>query len=125
MKFSRETGIATSVRQLAADGIRIGNAVYDSTLLVTADAVVPRWTDKPVAELTAADFEELVTSAPELVLLGTGAHGRFAPRELVFAFARQGIGFEVMDTAAAARTYNVLAGEGRRVVAVLYPHIPS
>lgn len=109
------------MRQLAADGIRIGDAVYDSTVLVTADAVTPRWTDKPVDELTAADFEELVNSTPEVVLLGTGAHGRFAPKELVFAFARLGIGFEVMDTAAAARTYNVLVGEGRRVAAVLYP----
>ena len=121
MKFSRETGIATSIRQLAADGIRIGDTLYDSTVLVTADAVTPRWTDKPVEELTVADFETLVESAPEVVLLGTGARGRFAPRELVFAFARRGIGFEVMDTAAAARTYNVLLGEGRRVAAVLYP----
>lgn len=122
MKFSRETGLATSVRQLAADGIRIGDAVYDSTLLVTVDAVTPRWTEKPVEQLTVDDFAELVTSAPEVVLLGTGAEGQFAPKELVFAFARHGIGFEVMDTAAAARTYNVLVGEGRRVAAVLYPH---
>ena len=44
----------------------------------------------------------------------------FPPRELTFSFARKGIGFEVMDTAAAARTFNVLANEDRRVVAVLY-----
>lgn len=122
MKFSRETQISTSVRQLAADGIRIGDTVYDSTLLVTVDSVTPLWTDKPVERLTVDDFEDLVTSAPEVVLLGTGARGRFAPKELVFAFARRGIGFEAMDTAAAARTYNVLLGEGRRVAAVLYPH---
>jgi len=121
VKFSRETRAATTVRQLSDDGIRIGDAVYEDTLLLTADAVTPRWTDKPVERLTAEDFADLVTAAPEVVLLGTGAHGRFAPRELMFAFARSGIGFEVMDTAAAARTYNVLIGEGRRVAAVLYP----
>ena len=38
----------------------------------------------------------------------------------MFAFARRGVGFEVMDTRAAARTFNVLAGENRRVAAVLY-----
>ena len=121
MKFSRETRVATTVRQLAADGIRIGDALYESTLLLTADAVTPRWTDKPVDALSVEDFTELLRSAPEVVLLGTGARGRFAPRELMFAFARKGIGFEVMDTAAAARTYNVLIGEGRRVAAILYP----
>jgi uncharacterized protein len=44
----------------------------------------------------------------------------FPPRELVFALARRGIGLEFMDTPAAARTYNVLASEGRQVAAVLY-----
>ena len=55
-----------------------------------------------------------------MVLLGTGTKSVFPPRELTFSFARKGIGLEVMDTAAAARTFNVLANEGRRVAAVLY-----
>ena len=53
-------------------------------------------------------------------MLGTGASNVFPPRELVFAMARRQVGFETMDTAAAARTFNVLAGEGRRVAALLY-----
>ena len=44
----------------------------------------------------------------------------FPPRELTFALARRRVGLEIMDTAAAARTFNVLAGDGRRVTAVLY-----
>ena len=59
-------------------------------------------------------------SDPEIIVLGTGQSNIFAPRELVFAMARRGVGFEVMNSAAAARTFNVLAGEGRRVAAVLY-----
>ena len=51
---------------------------------------------------------------------GAGARQVFPPRELMFAFARRGVGLEVMDTAAAARTFNVLAGEGRKIAAVLY-----
>ena len=53
-------------------------------------------------------------------MIGTGWAPARPPRELTFAFARKGIGLEVMDTAAAARTFNVLANEGRRVAAVLY-----
>jgi len=52
-------------------------------------------------------------------VVGTGTKNLFPPRDLVFGFARRGVGLEVMDTAAAARTFNVLAGEGRRVAAVL------
>jgi uncharacterized protein len=39
----------------------------------------------------------------------------------MFAMARSGIGLEIMDTPAAARTFNVLLGEGRSVTALLYP----
>jgi uncharacterized protein len=56
---------------------------------------------------------------PEIVLLGTGARQIFPPGEFGARFLRKGIGVEVMDTGAACRTYNVLAGEQRRVVAVL------
>ena len=55
----------------------------------------------------------------DVILLGTGPANIFPPRDLVFAMARRGIGFEVMDTRAACRTFNVLVGEGRRVRAAL------
>ncbi len=55
----------------------------------------------------------------EILLIGAGAG--FAPLPKAFAFALQeaGISFEVMGTGAAARTYNILLGERRRVAAVL------
>ena len=54
---------------------------------------------------------------PALVLLGTGERQRFPPAAAMAALLTRGIGIEVMDNAAAARTFNVLATEGRRVVA--------
>jgi uncharacterized protein len=122
VKITRELQSNTTIRQVSPAGIKIGEVVYDETLVLTAEAVHAGWTDKSVDALAAEDFSELMDNEPDLVLLGTGKHNRFPPRELVFSFARRGIGLEVMDTAAAARTFNVLAGEGRRVVAVLYPH---
>ncbi len=120
MKFSRELPVPTAIRQVSAEGIRIGADLYGTTLALTVESVTEAWTVKSVAALDASDFEALLADEPELVLLGTGASTTFPPRELTFNFARRGIGLEVMDTAAAARTFNVLAGEGRRVVAVLF-----
>ena len=120
MKFAREMTSAVSIRSVSDNAIRIGDAIYRKTVALTTAEVVGDWTGGAVGELTAADFAELIGQEPEIVLLGTGRDSLFAPRDVMFAMARRGIGFEVMNTAAAARTFNVLAGEGRKVAAVLY-----
>jgi len=56
--------------------------------------------------------------SPEVVLLGTGARATFPPQRVLGEFLRRGIGLETMDNAAAARTFNVLVGEGRQAVGV-------
>lgn len=121
VKFSRESSPAHTVRSVSEDGVRVGDASITGTCALTAEQVIENWSEKPVSALDAGDFDSLLEGEPELVLLGTGGTTVFAPRELMFSFARRGIGFEVMDTAAAARTFNVLVGEGRRVAAILYP----
>lgn len=63
---------------------------------------------------------EVIGQAPAVVLVGTGAGFALAPASFVQACAEGGIGVESMDTAAACRTYNVLSGEDRHVVALLF-----
>ena len=108
------------IRSVAADQIRIGDKTYREPIALTSETVLDTWPGGAVADLSDRDFEPLLEKNPELVILGTGTSNQFPPRELVFAFARRGIGLEVMDTAAAARTFNVLASEGRKLAAVLY-----
>lgn len=120
VKFTRELLGKLTVQSVGEDGIRINNRLWSQTIALTPQEIIDTWTPVPVSELVEDDFAELLSSAPELVIVGTGAKGEFPPRELTFAFARRGVGLEVMSTAAAARTFNVLAGEGRRVAAVLY-----
>ena len=62
-------------------------------------------------------FSMFLALQPALMLLGTGARQRFPSAAAMAALLTRGIGIEVMDNAAAARTFNVLATEGRRVVA--------
>lgn len=120
MKFTREMPHTLMVRSVTADGVRIGEQLYSETVGLFVDSVITDWDDKAVDELVEADFSDLMAREPEVIVLGTGRENIFPPRELVFAMARRQIGFEVMDTAAAARTFNVLASEGRQVAAVFY-----
>lgn len=108
------------VRSVSDDGILIGDTHHRQNIAITVESVHDDWPDKAIAELTVDDFAALLSIEPEIILLGTGSSNIFAPRELIFGFARRSIGLEVMDTPAAARTFNVLAGEGRNVAAVFY-----
>jgi len=114
-----------TVRSVNADGIRINDRLWSETIALTPKDVVEPWKPVAIASLTVEDFAVLLAQSPELIVVGTGASNEFPPRELTFAFARLGVGLEVMDTAAAARTFNVLAAEGRRVAAVLYPLVAA
>ena len=120
VKFSKESASGLLVQSVSATAIRVGGESYAHSIALTPEQLVAGWQSKPVADLTIADFDVLLGNAPELIVVGTGSRNLFPPRDLVFAFARRGIGLEVMDTAAAARTFNVLAGEGRRIAAVLH-----
>lgn len=89
----------------------------DRSFVVAPDALVEDW---PVADITTmrpADLEPLFALQPELVVLGSGGTQAFPPADVAAACLQRGIGLESMTNAAAARTFNVLASEGRRVVA--------
>ncbi|MGH8833363.1 MAG: Mth938-like domain-containing protein [Polaromonas sp.] len=70
-------------------------------------------------QLTAEHFTLLAKTQPELVIFGSGTRLRFPPPAFLRALMELRIGIETMDTLAACRTYNILAGEGRRVIAAL------
>ena len=100
-----------------ADGrhVLVNERALTRSCVVSPETLVEDW---PVTDATAmgpADLEPLLALAPELVLLGTGERQVFPPADVLAACLGRGIGLEVMTNAAAARTYSVLAGEGRRV----------
>ncbi|MDP2256844.1 MAG: Mth938-like domain-containing protein [Polaromonas sp.] len=77
------------------------------------------WNCSRFDQLTAEHFALLAKTQPELVIFGSGSRLRFPPPAFLRLLMAQRIGLETMDTLAACRTYNILAGEGRRVVAAL------
>ena len=120
MKFTREMPGTVTIHSVSDDQIRIGDQVFSHAIAITATAILGDWRAEDIGKLTESDFAALLDTHPEVIILGTGSNNVFPPRELVFAMARRGVGFEVMNTRAAASTFNVLAGEGRQVAAVLY-----
>lgn len=89
--------------------------------LLCAERLVTDWAPQSMQELSGEDLAAITDLGPELVLLGSGRTLAFPSAEQLAGLVRLGVGYEVMDTAAACRTYNVLVGEGRRVVAALFP----
>jgi uncharacterized protein len=99
--------------------IEINQVRHQRPVLVAPEGLVQPWDVASFDALSSADFERLRDRAPELVLLGTGARQRFVHPRLTRALTDARIGCEVMTSAAACRTYNILMGEGRKVLAAL------
>lgn len=99
--------------------VTINRTRYQTSLIVLPDQLVESWPPADLESLAESHFAAIAAHSPEIILLGTGAKLRFPEREIRLAWARLQIGVEVMDTRAACRTYNILAGEGRRVAAAL------
>ncbi|MDP2817620.1 MAG: Mth938-like domain-containing protein [Polaromonas sp.] len=83
------------------------------------------WACSRFEDLTEEHFVRLVESQPELVIFGSGTRLRFPPPAFLRSLMAARIGVETMDTIAACRTYNILAGEGRKVLAALLMAAPE
>lgn len=103
----------------AADGREalVNDRRLAASFIVTPTRLVEDWPAVRIDEVTPELLEPLLALGPELVLLGTGDRQGFPPPRTMAACLSRGIGLEAMANDAAARTYNVLASEGRRVVA--------
>ena len=103
----------------SADGshARVNERTLRSSFIIAPDTLIEHWPAHDAAAMTADDVQPLLALQPEVVVLGAGTTQVFPPPDVMAACLTRGIGIEVMDNAAAARTFNVLAGEGRRVVA--------
>ncbi len=106
------------ITHFGGDHIAIDGTRHAGSLILLPDEIVIGWAASFEA-IALSDFETIVLRAPEIVLLGTGPRQRFPAPALYSGLIKAGIGVEVMSTAAACRTYNILAAEGRRVAAAL------
>ena len=118
MKFHLSTNPGLNVFTAHGAGyVQVNARRYERAIIVTPDQVLTDWTARSFAELTEEDFSHFLPLKPEVLLLGSGSQHHFARPQLYRALTSAGISVEFMSTPAACRTYNILAGEDRKVVA--------
>lgn len=119
MKFQREATSDFAITAYTADSVSVAGVEYRHSLRVSHQAAAAAWPVANFADITAASVAHATQVQPEIVIIGTGKRLRFPPPLALAPLRDAHIGFEIMDTNAACRTYNVLLGEGRQVAALL------
>ena len=112
---------APAIDAYGEGGFRLDGVRHEGSLLIVADAA-RSWPVAAPGELTPealAPVIEAGRAGVEFLLLGMGARNALPPRAVREALQRAGIGLEFMDTPAAAKLYNVLTAEGRRLACAL------
>lgn len=120
MKLELDPRSGNLIHSFANGEVRVGSATFRDPVIVSIERVIANWSPPPVEQLALADLQPALELEPEVILLGTGASQRQPGIALTTAVLRLGVGIEVMSTAAACRTFNVLASEYRRVAAALF-----
>lgn len=124
MKFQPDTFAGTNaISRHEGGAVWVNGERFEGALLVPWKGEVRAWAPDSLAALAPLHFEQVLSLQPELVIFGSGSRLSFIAPSLYRSLIDARIGLETMDSAAACRTYNVLAAEGRSVVAALLPAI--
>ena len=128
MQFDAETPFAQAITGYGPDGITISGERHAGSLLISSNGLLFPWRVQSArSQLEAGDLEAVVNEAVkilpkpyELVILGTGNLQFFPDNQWLAPFIARGLPLEIMSTPAACRTYNIVASEGRTVLAALW-----
>ncbi|MCB1801917.1 MAG: Mth938-like domain-containing protein [Gammaproteobacteria bacterium] len=120
MKMALDNAAGANVVTAYEPGqVKVRERIFEASLIIRPGSLHTDWRVTDAASLSSNDLAALLDDPPEVVLLGTGEKQVF-PEPAVFALLMDlGVGFEVMDNAAACRTYNILLAEDRRVALAL------
>lgn len=127
MKFHADPLQDFSIKAHGQGWVQLMQERIEQSVILGSEGLKEMWDCPSFAQLTAQHLERVAQlgSQAQVVLLGTGQRNRFPPPAWLKPFVQYQLGVEVMDTAAACRTYNVLVGEGRKVVAALILEAPE
>lgn len=119
MELQQTSGEGPHIKAFTDGKLVVDDEEYSSSIVVQAEQSVSVWRPQSIEDLQEDDIVDLVAMNPGLLLLGTGIVQCFPNEKLLMPLYEAQIGVEIMDTAAACRTYNLLMSEGRDVLAAL------
>lgn len=107
------------IRAFKPGTLQVNDKIYTRSIILSAKKLIDDWQPQHIEELKADDLTIILSMSPAILLIGTGNSLQFPAIEIYGELINHGIGVEIMDTAAAARTFNALTSEERNVVAAL------
>ena len=120
MNFNEVSRYSGQVIQAYDEGqVTVSNQVFTNNIIVTANRTIEGWTKQSAETLDQAAIDVLAALEVQVVIIGTGHRQVFPRPSLLATLTTKGVGVEVMTTAAACRTYNILLSEERPVAAAL------
>ncbi len=120
MQFEEDRATAEFViHSCGAEGILVNDRLLTESFMLLPGSHLKPWQIPANTPLTAEHFAAALQREPELVILGTGAKLRLPDPEVYGNLLAREIGLEAMTTAAACRTYNLLAQDGREIAACM------
>lgn len=127
MKFHADPFHDFSIKAYGQGWVQLPEQRVEQSVILSSEGRQEIWECSSFEELTAEHLAHLAQTSQDaqVVLFGSGQRNRFPPPAWLKPFVQYQLGLETMDTAAACRTFNVLAGEGRRVVAALILEKPD
>ncbi|MDA8454628.1 Mth938-like domain-containing protein [Acidovorax sp. GBBC 3334] len=119
MKFQPDRSDSQTISAYGPDWIAVNGEKLTASVVIGARGVRQEWNCARFEDLTAEHFALLADLDAEVIIFGSGQRNRFPQPAWLRPLMAKRVGLETMDTQAACRTYNILAGEGRNVVAAL------
>ncbi|MDA8447136.1 Mth938-like domain-containing protein [Paracidovorax valerianellae] len=119
MKFQPDRSETQNISAYGPGWIGVDGEKLTTSLILGSRGLRQEWACTHFEDLTPAHFAQLAELDAELIIFGSGSRNRFPPPAWLQPLMAKRMGLETMDTQAACRTYNILAGEGRNVVAAL------
>ncbi|MFH0129013.1 Mth938-like domain-containing protein [Variovorax sp. VaC1] len=125
MKLQPDKSDAQSLTAHGPGWVAINNEKVEGSVVVGSRGERFEWSCARFEELGPEHFAQLASLGAELIIFGSGKRIRFPQPAWLQPLMAKRTGVETMDTAAACRTYNILAGEGRHVIAALLVESPD
>lgn len=117
--IQNENNEVNLIKTVNSVSIHIGEIEINESCIVTNQTLQHKLNLTNIIKLSSGHIQQLLESNPEIIILGSGTKHIFPEIEVLKPIAQKNIGFEVMNNQSAARTYNVLVAEERKVACLL------